>query len=63
MSREPEYLNTQTIAEVYDFPSRDAVRMWLKRHGVPCDRIGNRLRVLRASCEAHIKRNRKRRTA
>jgi hypothetical protein len=55
----PEYLTTATIAATYDFPSREAARKFIHRHGIPTHPLGRRLRVLRVSFEEAIKRNRK----
>jgi len=53
----PEYLNTTQAAQQYGWPSAEACLMALKRHRVPFEYIGRRVRVLRASLEEFKKRS------
>jgi hypothetical protein len=54
-----DYLTTATIAATYDFPSREAVRKFIHRHGIPTHPLNRTVRVLRVSFEEAIKRHRK----
>lgn len=58
MSSSPDakspWMNTASVAELLDKPSREAVRKWARRHGVVPRRCGRLLLYARRDVEAAL---------
>lgn len=55
MSESSTYLTVEgAMAYLSGFETADAFRKWVKRHGVPCFRVGRTLRFLRRDLDEAV---------